>query len=47
MKITLPEGQKDIFASRYKLSIPTEKELVAEIQKERKILENFSLKKDE
>ncbi|OFZ26846.1 MAG: hypothetical protein A2381_17190 [Bdellovibrionales bacterium RIFOXYB1_FULL_37_110] len=46
VKITLPEGQKDIYASRYKLSIPTEKELVAEIEKERKLLENYANKKE-
>ena len=47
VKITLPEDQKEIFASRYKLSIPTEKELVTEIEKERKLIENYAAKKDE
>ncbi|MBF0298927.1 MAG: DUF1016 family protein [Oligoflexia bacterium] len=46
VKITLPEEQKDIFASKYKLSIPSEKELIAEIEKERKLLENYAIKKD-
>jgi predicted nuclease of restriction endonuclease-like (RecB) superfamily len=34
VKFTLPEGQKQIFASQYKLYLPTEKQLIDEIQKE-------------
>jgi predicted nuclease of restriction endonuclease-like (RecB) superfamily len=45
VKITLPENQNEIFASKYKLTLPTEKELVTEIKKERKLLDNFAIKK--
>jgi len=38
---TLPEGQKQIFASQYKLYLPTEQQLLEEINKE---LENFEEK---
>ena len=38
VKYTLPEGNKHIFASRYKLYLPTEDELKAEIQRERAML---------
>jgi predicted nuclease of restriction endonuclease-like (RecB) superfamily len=34
VRFTLGEGQKNIFASRYKLHLPTEAELKAEIQRE-------------
>jgi predicted nuclease of restriction endonuclease-like (RecB) superfamily len=36
---TLPEGNTQIFASRYKLYLPTEDELAAEVQRERQNLE--------
>ncbi len=36
VKFSLPEGQKQIFASRYSLYLPTEQQLIAEIQKELK-----------
>ncbi|MDX1971335.1 MAG: PDDEXK nuclease domain-containing protein [Candidatus Sumerlaeia bacterium] len=39
VRYTLPEGNKQIFASRYKLYLPTEEELVREIQREREIVE--------
>jgi len=39
VKYTLPEGNKNIFASRYKLYLPTEEELRAEILRERAILQ--------
>ncbi len=39
VKYTLPEGNKHIFASRYKLYLPTEEELKAEIQRERAMLQ--------
>lgn len=44
VEFTLPEGKQEIFASKYKLTLPTKKELKNEIQKERKLLENFSRK---
>ncbi len=39
VRYTLPEDNKQIFASRYKLYLPTEKELAAELIKERRILD--------
>ena len=39
VRFTLPEENKQIFASRYKLYLPTEEELTAEIMKERKTIE--------
>ena len=39
VRYTLPEDNKQIFASRYKLYIPTEEELVAELIKERRMLD--------
>ena len=39
VRYTLPEDNKQIFASRYKLYLPTEEELAAEIIKERKTIE--------
>jgi len=39
VRYTLPEGNNQIFASRYKLYLPTEEELTAEIVRERKTLE--------
>jgi predicted nuclease of restriction endonuclease-like (RecB) superfamily len=42
VKFTLPEGQKQIFASQYKLYLPTEKQLLDEVQKE---VNNFTEKK--
>ncbi len=39
VRYTLPEGNNQIFASRYKLYLPTEEELVREIQREREIVE--------
>ncbi len=39
VRYTLPEGNKHIFASRYKLYLPTEEELKAEIQRERAVLQ--------
>lgn len=38
-KYTLLEGSKQIFASRYKLYLPSEEELRAELERERKMLE--------
>jgi predicted nuclease of restriction endonuclease-like (RecB) superfamily len=39
VRFTLPEGNQQIFASRYKLYLPTEAELVAELQRERGAIE--------
>ncbi|MCT4593028.1 MAG: PDDEXK nuclease domain-containing protein, partial [Anaeromicrobium sp.] len=39
VKYTLPEGQKQIFASKYKVYLPSEEELKEELIKERGIIE--------
>ena len=39
VRYTLPEGNTQIFASRYKLYLPTEEELAAELQRERQQIE--------
>jgi hypothetical protein len=39
VRYTLPEDNKQIFALRYKLYLPTEEELAAEIIKERQMLD--------
>ena len=39
VRYTLPEDNKQIFASRYKLYLPTETELAAELQRERQAIE--------
>ena len=39
VRYTLPEGRKRIFASRYKLHMPSEKELADEIIRERKAID--------
>jgi hypothetical protein len=39
VRYTLPEGNRQIFASRYKLYLPTEEELAAELQRERRQIE--------
>ena len=39
VRYTLPEGNNQIYASRYKLYLPTEKELATELLRERKALE--------
>ncbi len=44
VKFTLPEGQKQIFASQYELYLPTEEQLLEELNKE---LENFKEKETE
>jgi predicted nuclease of restriction endonuclease-like (RecB) superfamily len=38
-RYTLPEGNTQIFASRYKLYLPTEEELAAELKRERRAIE--------
>lgn len=48
VKFTLPEGQKQIFVSKYVPYLPTEEELKAEIVREKELVEmEFKLKKDE
>jgi predicted nuclease of restriction endonuclease-like (RecB) superfamily len=39
VKYTLPEGNNQIFASKYKLYMPSEEELIQELEKEQEILE--------
>lgn len=39
VRYTLPEGNTQVFASRYKLYLPTEDELAAELQRERREIE--------
>lgn len=43
VRFTLPENQKQIFASQYKLYLPTEKQLLKEVNKE---LESFEAKEE-
>lgn len=38
VRYTLPEGEKQIFASRYKLYLPSEEEIIAEIKREQENL---------
>ncbi|MFA5903808.1 MAG: PDDEXK nuclease domain-containing protein [Desulfobacula sp.] len=39
VRFTLPEDNKQIFASRYKLYLPSEEELISEIRRERQLIE--------
>ncbi len=41
VRYTMPEGNTQIFASRYKLHLPTEEELAAELQRERGRIEHL------
>lgn len=41
VRYTLPDGNTQIFASRYKLHLPSEAELAAELRREREDLERF------
>jgi len=41
VKYTLPEDEKQIYASKYKLYLPSEKELINELNKEYLLLENY------
>ena len=43
VKFTLPDNQKQIFASKYKLYLPTAKELKKELLREREIIETAKL----
>jgi predicted nuclease of restriction endonuclease-like (RecB) superfamily len=47
VRYTLPEDNKDIFVSKYKLYLPTEEELVYELERERRALEPLMKKTDE
>ena len=38
VRYTLAQGNKQIFASRYKLYLPTEEELIRELKKERSLV---------
>jgi hypothetical protein len=44
VRFTLPENQKQIFASQYKLYLPTEQQLLEQVNKE---LENFEEKQND
>jgi len=39
VRYTLPEGNQQIFASRYKLYLPTEEELATELRREKETIE--------
>jgi len=39
VRFTLPDENKQIFISKYKLYLPTEEELIQELEKEQKALE--------
>jgi predicted nuclease of restriction endonuclease-like (RecB) superfamily len=41
VRYTLPEDNKDIFVSKYKLYLPTEEELVQELEREQRALETL------
>jgi predicted nuclease of restriction endonuclease-like (RecB) superfamily len=48
VRYTLPEGDPQIFASRYRLHLPSEEELATEIQREREAIEREQrLRRDE
>ena len=40
VRYTLPEGETQVFASKYKLYLPTEEELLKELKKEYKAMES-------
>ena len=42
VKYTLPEDNKQIYAAKYMLYIPTEQELIEELSKGKRILEEYS-----
>jgi len=44
VRYTLPKDNRQIFASRYKLYLPTEEELVKELRRERALIETFEKK---
>lgn len=43
VKYTLPENETQVFASKYKLYLPSEKELLAELKKEYAALESIKI----
>ena len=45
VKYTLPEDEKQIFASKYKLYLPSEEELLNELNKEYLTIEAMQIKK--
>ncbi len=47
VQFTLPEENKQIFISKYKLYLPTEEELKAELEKEQKALEPLIKEEEE
>ena len=47
VKFTLPENETQIFASKYKLYLPSEEELLQELRREYRSLENGKIKKIE
>ena len=47
VKFTLPENETQIFASKYKLYLPSEEELLQELRREYQALENEKLEKTE
>ncbi len=47
VKFTLPENETQIFASKYKLYLPSEEELLQELRREYRALENGKIKKIE
>ena len=46
VQYTLPKGEKRIFASKYKLYLPTKEELIGELKKERLLLEQNKRMRD-
>ena len=40
VRYTLPEGETQVFASKYKLYLPTEEELLKELKKEYRAMES-------
>lgn len=47
VKYTLPENETQVFASKYKLYLPTEEELLRELKKEYLALEVVEIKEEE
>lgn len=47
VRFTLPENETQIFASKYKLYLPSEEELLQELRREYQVLENGKIKKIE
>jgi dethiobiotin synthetase len=47
VQFTLPEENKQIFVSKYKLYLPTEEELIQELEKEQKALEPLFKEEEE